>query len=313
MIKQLQPTPFKLELSNNILWEKEIKEFIRNLDRQENTKLTYEKALREWIRFIQCNNTTDQHIVLRYKEHLMEKDYSANTVCVYLTALRTFFDCLVNSRKLPYNPASSIRGLKKRKSRRDALTKDEALKLINLDFKNNVEELRNKALLFLKLFTGLRDISLIHADVSDLKVKEGKYVLYYVSKGEIEKNDFVVLDNMVYQTINDYLVMRGNTDQNEALFASCSNRNRAGRLTTQSLRLVINILFKRVGIIRQEISPHSLRHTAITLSILGGADINQAKEMASHRSIESTAGYFKDVRRLSDPAEAYIGKYLGIA
>lgn len=313
MIKQLQPTPFELDLSNNVLWENEIKEFLDNLDRQENTRLTYEKALREWIRFINCNNTTDQHIVLRYKEYLIEKRLSVNTVCVYLTALRTFFDYLVNNRKLPYNPASSVRGLKKRKSRRDALTKDEVLQLIGLEFKSDLEGLRNKALLYLKLFTGLRDSSLINADVEDLKVKDGKHVLYYMSKGENEKNDFVVLENMVYQVINNYLIKRDNLKSNDSIFVSCSNRNRSGRLTTQSLRMIINSLFKRIGIIRQEISPHSLRHTAITLAILGGADITQAKEMASHRSIESTSGYFKDVRRLSDPAEGYIVKYLGIA
>ena len=46
------------------------------------------------------------------------------------------------------------------------------------------------------------------------------------------------------------------------------------------------------------------------MTILGGANIEQAREMAAHSSIETTAFYFHDLKRLSDPAEEYIPKYL---
>lgn len=98
----------------------------------------------------------------------------------------------------------------------------------------------------------------------------------------------------------------------EPLFTSCSDRNHSKRLTTQFIRLIIRNLFTQANIIRSEVKPHSLRHAAITFAILGGADITSAQAMASHRSIDTIAGYFHDIERLDNPAESYIEKYLCI-
>lgn len=295
-------------------WNDLIKDFILNLDRKEATKETYRKALKEWVRFIEnVNKIPNMNVILQYKEYLINKQLSPHTVSVYLSALKVFFDYLVQIKKIPFNPAKSIRGIKKTKSKRDSLTKDEVLRLLALSFDDSLEGQRNKSILYLKLFTGLRDVSLVHANIEDLQVKEDRHILYYLSKGRHAKDSFVVLVPEVYNVLNAYLIQRGNPDKMQPLFVSCSDRNRNQRLSTQMIRLVIKGLLKKAQIIRKEVSPHSIRHTAITLSILGGADITQTKEMASHRSISTTAEYFHDLNRLKDPAEFYIRDYIGIS
>ncbi len=288
-----------------------IDRFIANLDRKDTTKETYRKALKQWLTFLNIQNKNpDINLILQYKNFLIEKKLSPYSISVYLSALKVFLDYLVEHRIIPYNPAKSIRGIKKPKSKRDALTKDEALRLIELNLLNTNEDYRNKAILLLKLFTGLRDISIVKADIEDLQVKDGRYILYYQSKGRDIKDDFVVLSGSVYTALSEYFRRRDDIDPKSPLFISYSDRNKGNRLTTQSIRVIIKNLFKKVGIIRPEIKSHSLRHSAITFAILGGADITQTKEMASHSSIQSTSGYFHDLNRLKDPAEFYIQKYL---
>jgi site-specific recombinase XerD len=302
------------ELSSIHSWESHIQLFVENLDRKETTKQAYQKALKEWVRFYDTEpRDPNIHLILQYKRYLVLRALSPYTISLYLTALKGFFDYLVNQKRIPFNPAKSIRGLKKPKSKRDSLTRDEVLRLLSLPFDRTVESCRNKAILYLKLFTGLRDISIVGVNVEDMQVKNGRFLLYYQSKGHDLKNEFVILEPRVKQMIDEYLFKRdGMVKKDDPLFTSCSDRNYSQRLTTQTVRSIIRNLFTQASIVRDEIKPHSLRHTAITFCILGGADITQARAMASHRSIETTAGYFHDIERLDNPAESYIEKYLSI-
>lgn len=299
------------ELANIHSWENHIELFIENLDRKPATKQAYHKALKEWVRFYETEpKAPNVHLVLQYKRYLVLRALSPYTISLYLTALRGMFDFLVNLKRIPFNPANSIRGIKKPQSKRDALTRDEVLRLLNLPYDDTEESARNRAVLCLKLFTGLRDISIVGVNVRDMQIKCGRVLLYYQSKGHETKSEFVILEPKVKSVIDEYLTKRGSVNRDDPLFVSCSDRNYGQRLTTQSIRLIIRSLFTQAHVTRDEISPHSLRHTAITFAVLGGADITAARAMASHRSIETTAGYFHDIERLDNPAESYISKYL---
>ena len=289
-----------------------IEEYTNNIDRGVVTRRVYKSALHQWLNFISEHNATGNDIqsCLAYKKTLIEKNLTPYTVGLYLTSVKSFFDYLVLTERLLTNPAKSIRGVRRTKSTRGSLTRDEALRLINLPAEETLEALRNHALLMLKLFTGLRDISVTLANVNDIKVRNDRYVLYYQGKGSQVKDDFVILDSRAYKAINDYLVNRCKPSPNEPLFTSISDRNRNQRLTTQTIRQVIIRLFGKAGIVRHEITPHSLRHTAVTFAILGGADMAKVRGMAGHRSINTTAEYFHDLERFSDPAELFISKYL---
>jgi len=60
---------------------------------------------------------------------------------------------------------------------------------------------------------------------------------------------------------------------------------------------------RRVGINSERLTPHNLRHTAISLAIAGGATLVQAQAMARHSSPNTTMIYFHNVNRIRDAAE----------
>jgi len=296
---------------DSLVWMNLIQLFIANLDRKETTRRTYEKALKQWVYFLETAKfNPDINPVLEYKNYLINKKLSAYSISVYLSALKVFFGFLVERNIIHSNPAKSIRCPKKPSGRRDALTKDEALKLLSLSCDDTLESLRNRGMLWLLLFSGIRSCSVTKANVGDIIIKDGQYLLYYQGKGRDSRDEFVVLSSEVYDVINSYLAKRGNISPESPLFASLSDRNSGSRLTAQSIRMVINEFFARAGISRAEISCHSLRHSAISFALRGGAKIEEVREIAGHSDINMTASYIHCHDRLKNPAELSIRAYL---
>jgi integrase/recombinase XerC/integrase/recombinase XerD len=63
---------------------------------------------------------------------------------------------------------------------------------------------------------------------------------------------------------------------------------------------------RAVGLDDSRLTAHSLRHTAISLSILGGASLQQAQAMARHSDSKTTLVYFHNLERISLGAEKFI-------
>jgi integrase/recombinase XerC/integrase/recombinase XerD len=58
-----------------------------------------------------------------------------------------------------------------------------------------------------------------------------------------------------------------------------------------------------VGIDSERLTPHSLRHTAVSLAIAGGASLIQAQAMARHSNPRTTVIYFHNFNSVKDTAE----------
>ena len=58
------------------------------------------------------------------------------------------------------------------------------------------------------------------------------------------------------------------------------------------------------------ITAHPLRHTAVTLSLIGGASAEEAQVMARHADISATMVYAHYVTRLNNAAEEKISRVI---
>ena len=94
--------------------------------------------------------------------------------------------------------------------------------------------------------------------------------------------------------------------KDEPLFCSHSDRNRGEDLTTRSVSRIIKQALRGVGLDDSRLTAHSLRHTAISLSIQGGASLQQAQAMARHSDSKTTLVYFHNLERISLGAEKFI-------
>ena len=280
-----------------------IEAYLADIDVCEKSRTTYRRALRNftaWLDPAGVGQATRADI-MAYKRHL-EDTYSAATTSAYLVAVRGLYAWLAAQGIYP-DVAQGIRGARQQAhSSRDALTVEQARALIS-DEAETVAELRNRAMINLMLRRGLRTIEVARADIGDLRQMGGEAVLYVQGKGHAGKDDFVVLGDEVLRPINAYLATRSDIEDDAPLFAAVGNRNGGGRMTTRSISRIVRDAYRAHGIVSPRITAHSLRHSCVTLALMGGATVQEAQGMARHADISVTLRYAHNLQRTAARAE----------
>jgi site-specific recombinase XerD len=63
---------------------------------------------------------------------------------------------------------------------------------------------------------------------------------------------------------------------------------------------------RSAGFDSERLTAHSLRHTAITLSLLAGASLQEVQQFARHSSIDTTQIYAHNLECLDNPCNVQI-------
>jgi integrase/recombinase XerD len=300
------------ELSNTA----EIINFVLDqLDTSERTRETYKRNIRGFIEYIENNGlnlkTATHQTVVSYKRTLEQQGYKAGTINSYLTAVRAIYKVLES--ELGYtNITANVKNEKHASaSAKDALTIEQAKTLLQEPKDGaSLQELRDYALINLCIKRGLRTIEIARADISDIRNNQGHTVLYVQGKGHTSKDNFVILSTEILNPILRYLSARGCKDKNAPLFAGCCNRNNGARLTTRTISRIIKSAMIERGINSDTLTAHSLRHTAVTFALIGGATLQETQQMARHANINTTLIYAHNLDRLKGNAESAIDKLL---
>jgi integrase/recombinase XerC/integrase/recombinase XerD len=289
-----------------------IDRFIGAQDITPASRETYRKALRQFVIWLletgraERLGTLSREDILAYKEHLQAAAKSSYTITCYLTAVRRLYDWLEAERVYP-NIARGVKGAKKARGfRKDILAAGQLRAALEATSRDDLEGLRDYALFNLLARTGLRTIEIARAQVGDLRQESGQAVLWIQGKGRGSKDDFVLLMEDTLRPLRAYLSARGPLSEDAPLFCSGSSRNSGQGLTTRSIRRIIKQALLRVDLDSRRLSAHSLRHTAITLSLIGGATIQQAQAMARHSDPKTTLIYAHNLARVEAGAERFI-------
>jgi len=304
------------QTSGLIIPENELDEFVgrflRSQDVRSNSRETYRRALRRfvaWFRFNHIMNPSREDI-LSYKSFLEGENLSPLTVVGYLVVVRKFFEWTESARLYP-NVAKNIRGAKRRRGfHKDPLTAAQVKTLLSGIDRSTPEGLRDFALLNLLIRTGLRTIEAARANVGDIRQESGEAVLWIHGKGRDTKDDFVLLTDETLRPIRQHMQTRGATTDDSPLFTSLSDRNNGDRLTTRSVSRIAKCRLRGVGLESGRLSAHSLRHTAITLSLLGGATVQEAQILGRHADINTTLIYAHNINRVAHAPERKIDAVL---
>lgn len=307
-----QKLPILISKSNSLHQQSIIKNyinrFIGSLDTKEVTKKEYFKSLNRFEQWVIENQVySPQHEdILRYKTGLLDSGLTAFTISAYLVALRRFFGYLEAIKAYP-NVAREVKGMRRPHGFfRDTLTLTQIRRLLDIIPRQSVTNLRDYAIINLILRTGIRTIEAIRANVEDVTVSGNDTILKVFGKGRDSKDEFVVLTQTAYDPLMDYLKVRGKPKGQEPLFVSHSNRDQSQRLTTRSIRRIVQHWMEVSGFKTDKLTAHSLRHTAATVALQNGADVVQVKEMLRHANINTTMIYVHNVNRLKNAAEKAI-------
>ena len=284
-----------------------IQRWLDSLDVLEDTKETYKAHLIDFIKWINTNGIqrATKGDILKYKQELINR-YSNSTVCLKISSLKSFYRFL-NEQELANDITKNIKGAKISKGfKRDIFTLEQIQEIMKSIDRTTLVGARDYAMVNLFLRTGLRSCEVNRANIEDIRNKDGEIVLYVQGKGRTDKDEFVVITPYMLNILNEYLNMREQKQHitdTSPLFISLSDRNFGERLSLFSIRWLVKNILREAGINSKRLTTHSTRHTAITLSLLSGADLLEVKEMARHTSVDTTLLYAHNVKRLANAPE----------
>lgn len=270
-------------------------QYINFIDATPKTVETYTIALRQFFNYLERNliRYPQRDDVINFREELRAAGRKPTTIQNYITAVKLFFSWTGLEGLYP-NIAYHIKGAKLDKTfKKDYLTDSqvndvlEAIQPTNL----TLTEARDFAIVSLMSECGCRCIEIARAKVEDLRVHAGQTVLYYQGKGHEERTAFKVVPPRAERVIRAYLKLRGNYNEHDPLFISTSNNSNGKALTTRSISGIAKTSLRKAGFNSSRLTAHSLRHTFVTLSIIGGEQLESVQEAAGHEDRNTTERY----------------------
>ena len=167
-----------------------------------------------------------------------------------------------------------------------AITVDQMASVLAATDGDDLQRLRDKALLELLYATGARISEAVDLNVDD--VIDGDVVRLFGKGG---KQRIVPVGSYARTAIDDYLVRARPTfsargKATPALFLGA----RGQRVSRQNAWLIIRAAAERANL-GIEISPHTFRHSFATHLLAGGADVRVVQELLGHSSVATTQIY----------------------
>ena len=285
--------------------------FLSYLDASPKTVQTYRRAIGQFMKYLALNGITQptREDVIAFREEL-KADHKPSTIQNYVTAVRLFFQWTAQANLYP-DIAQHIKGAKLTKEhKKDYLTSSQVKHLLADMEKDTVQGRRDYAIFSLMVTGGLRDIEVHRANIEDLRTLGDNTVLYLQGKGREERAEYVKIPAQVEKAIRASLADRKDAKGNQPLFISLSNNSKGDRITTRSISGIVKANLVRAGYDSDRLTAHSLRHTAVTLSLLGGMKLEEVQQFARHSNISTTQIYAHNLERAKNPCENTIASMI---
>ena len=288
-----------------------VQDYANSLDVHKGTRDNYLAAIKYFLNWLTSNNidSVSRQVMLDYKRYLIATYPSASTVNQYLAGVRSLFRYL-ETLGIP-NVMSTIKSVKQSKNHKKLpLTREQALTIQANIKRDTLQEKRDYAIYQLCLRNGLREIELERANVEDISTRDDENILYLQGKFQNEKNTFVVLCSTVMEALNDYLLARGDYKMSDPLFIGLAYNKPSTRLTTRSIRRILTKMLVDNTCKNKRVTPHSLRHTAITSLVKANDnDLLQAQVFARHSDVNTTTIYIAEDNRITNAPEKILEAY----
>ena len=271
-----------------------------------NTRRAYRQAVSHFADWIggdlQCV-TRDQ--VTAYRNAMLESGYAAGTIAQRLSVLSQLFEEARVAGVVDRNPCERVKRPRVSDvSTTAGLTEREAAAMLATCDRCTVKGARDYALLKLALYTGLRRAEIVSARWGDLTQDRGHWVLWVTGKGN--KRAKVKLQVHVKRALDEYAQQSGREIAPASpLFVATKHSRGEVPIFGTTLSQVVKTAAKRAGIAKR-ITPHSLRHTAVTLALDGGATVRQVQSFARHSDPKTTMRYDRNRGDLDDNGADYI-------
>jgi site-specific recombinase XerD len=247
-----------------------------------------------------------------YRSYLVDQGYARSTIAGRLNSVRRFY-AMAQARGFRHdNPAEGL------KAPKDLMDRTERVKWLPLGAIQRLLEapdvskptgIRDRAILMLLAVHGLRRMEVARLQLEDLDLEGG--MLSILGKGR--KRRRIPLVEETRHALEEWLRARPElAAQGETMvFVATHGGGNGGPghgLSRTSINRLLDGYLERLGLKRDGISCHALRHSYATLSLAAGARLDVISRTMGHSSITTTQVYADIVDITSqNPARFLVG------
>jgi site-specific recombinase XerD len=276
-------------------------EWFTNL-RNCHTRENYQRDIRQFIAFA-GPGTAEQlrpgHLphVLAWRDHLQGRGLAKDTIRRKLAALSALYAYLCDRHAVLHNPVLGRRRppSMNRERATPALGDDQALRLLEAPPAGTLKGKRDRGMLAVLLYHGIRREEPCRLKVGDIQSHQGVWHLRI--EGKREKMRSIPLAIAAQRLITAYLAEAKHGEETDGpLFRPVKNnttRTLAKALHKSSVWDMIRLSTAQIGIVgtTPRLGVHAMRATAATNALEHGADIAKVQEWLGHADISTMRLY----------------------
>jgi integrase/recombinase XerC len=223
--------------------------------------------------------------IRRFIATLHAKGLGGKSIARMLSSWRGFFEFLVNRKGFTANPVVGLRAPKSPKTLPQALSIEQASKLVDIGG-DDVLSVRDHAILELFYSSGLRLSELVNLDIDALDFSAGTVVV----TGKGNKTRIVPMGAHAMQALQKWLQIRSTISKTDAAGKPVFIGLQGRRISQRNIQYRLKEWSIKQGI-NSSVHPHMLRHSFASHVLQSSGDLRAVQEMLGHANISTTQVY----------------------
>lgn len=255
------------------------------------TRAAYAHDLGKFSEFLvtSCGKVPPLHAIA--EEHVREfvvslttdRNYRPTTLSRTVSSVRSFFRFCAEQALIDSSPAAAIRNPRLPSRLPIYMVEDELRKLFAAPDVSEPMGLRDRAMIVLLAFCGLRLQELVGLNMTDVDVESR--TLRIMGKGSKER--LVPMNEEAHRSYLLWLQVRNSADKERAVFTNKFGRRLSGRMVEK----IVDKYVLLSGVAKDKFSPHKLRHTFATMLHNRDVDLVEIQALLGHSSLATTQIY----------------------
>ena len=289
-------------------------EWFANIDNP-RTRRAYQNDLEDFCSFVGLTGAEEFRAVTRahvlaWRAQLESRGLAGATIRRKLAALASLFDHLLENNAIAGgNPVHGVKRprIETNEGKTPALGDDQAKMLLTAPDDSTLKGMRDRAILAVLLYHGLRREEAAQLMTGDMQDRRG--IKHLQVRGKGGKTRYLPLHPVAAERIHEYLERDTQREPgNCPLFRSIRGRTAGGAVTGNGIYKVVAHWAQAAGIDVDGLGVHGLRATAATNALEQDADIAKVQVWLGHANISTTRLYDRRGQRPED-SPTYKVKY----